>query len=175
MRLSLKPLAAAAAVACVAIVPVTAGAQTVPDITDTQFLAAATQANRFEVLAGRLAEHRGRSSAVRRLGRQFARHHSMQLALGNDVANRQGIALPSGLNPRQQRDLRVLRARHGRRFDARWMRVQRIAHEQATTLNLRGALNGDSADVRALAIRGLPVIGRHHGALLEAVRHRRGG
>jgi putative membrane protein len=175
MRLSLKPLAVAAAVACVAVVPSSAGAQTVPDITDAQFLATAAQANRFEIVTGRLAEQRGRSSAVRRLGRQFARHHSMQLEQGSAVADRLGISLPSGLNPQQQRDVQRLRARHGRRFDSRWLRVQRIVHERATTLHLRGALTGDSADVRELATLALPLIGMHHGAVLEAVRHRRGG
>ena len=44
--------------------------------------------------------------------------------------------------------------------------LQRLAHEQAVVLHQRAALNGDTADVRTLAVLALPVVSVHLGELL---------
>ena len=94
-------MAATAVVGACLVAPAGAAAQVppVPDITDAAFLAAAAQSNRFEIVSGRLAARRGRSSDVRRLGRQFVRHHRTQLQLGAAVAAGLGIAVPPGSTP----------------------------------------------------------------------------
>jgi len=169
MRMINRPLMAATAVVGVcALAPAGAGAQVppVPDITDAEFLAAAAQGNRFEVVTGRLAARRAGSRAVRRLGRQFVRHHRTQLQLGAAVAARLGIALPAGLNARQQRDVERLRARRGRRFDRLWLNIQLRAHQEAIALHVRAGVNGDTPEFRTLAVSALPVIGQHYGELL---------
>lgn len=161
-------IAATAVVFAFATLPAIARAQTppVPDITDQEFLAAAAQSNRFEIVTGNLAVQRASSRTVRRLGRQFVRHHTLQLELGAAVAEALGISPPPGLNPQQQRDVQRLRDSRGQRFDRLWLAIQLRAHEQAIALHLRGAINGDTPNVRTLAITGLPVIGQHYGELL---------
>lgn len=151
-------------------VPAAATAQQVPDITDADFLGQAAQANRFEILTGQLAVERGRSRAVRRLGRQFARHHTAALQAGAAVAAKLGIVTPEGLNPAQQAVADALAKRRGRAFDRAWLRAQLTAHEQAVALHLRAALTGDTVDTRTLAITALPVVAGHLGELRATVR-----
>ena len=164
MHKTFRALAATATVAACAATaaPASAGPQ---DITDAQFLGAAAQSNRFEIVTGQLAARRGDSRAVRRLGRQFARHHSTQLELGSAVAAKLGVSVPPGLAPARARDVQRLQRRRGHAFDRLWLTVQRAAHREAIALHLRGALTGDTTDVRTLAITGLPVIGQHFGEL----------
>jgi len=155
-----------------AAAPAGAAAQQVPDITDADFLGQAAQSNRFEIVTGKLAAQRGKSRAVRRLGRQFAVHHTAALEQGAAVAAKLGITPPEGLNPQQQAIAEALADRRGRSFDRAWLKAQLVAHEQAVALHLRGALTGDTADVRTLAITGLPVVAGHLGELSATVADR---
>jgi len=146
-------------------VPAAATAQQVPDITDADFLGQAAQANRFEIVTGALAQQRGHSRTVRALGKMFKVDHTAALAKGSAVAAKLGITPPAGLNPAQQGIADALAKLRGRRFDRAWLKAQLAAHVQAVALHLRGALNGDTADVRTLAITGLPVVSQHLGEL----------
>jgi putative membrane protein len=141
-----------------------------PDIADADFLAQAAQSNRFEIVTGRLAARRGRTHAVRRLGRLFVRHHTAALEQGAAVAAKLGIAPPPGLSPAQQAVADKLAGRRGRSFDRAWLKAQIAAHGEALTLHLRGALTGDTPDTRTLAITGLPVVAEHLGELNATVR-----
>ncbi len=139
--------------------------QPVPDITDADFLAQAAQANRFEIASGQLTKRRARSPVVRALGKLFVKHHKQALAQGAAVAAKLGIVPPEGLNPKQQATLDALARREGRGFDRAWLKAQLAAHLEAVALHLRGALNGDTQDVRTLAIVALPVVSQHLGQL----------
>lgn len=139
--------------------------QPVPDISDADFLAQAAQANRFEIVSGQLAKQRARSRVVRTLARMFVKDHTKALAAGAAVAAKLGITPPAGLNPQQQATVDLLARLSGRRFDRAWLRAQLAAHVQAVALHLRGALNGDTQDVRTLAILALPVVSQHLGEL----------
>jgi putative membrane protein len=168
-NVAMRVIVATAVAAAVAALPAAAPAQVPPppaEITDQEFLPAAAQSNRFEVVTGNLAVKRGQSRAVRRLGRQFAEHHAAQLQLGSAVAQALGIALPAGLNAEQHRAVERLRERRGRGFDKLWLRIQLAAHVEAAALHVRAAANGDTPEVRNLAIGALPVIGLHQGELL---------
>ena len=167
MSALLRLLAAVALVLGPAIAPAAASAQAPPpDITDAAFLAAAAQSNRFEIITGDLASKRGKHRVVRRLGRQFEKHHTMALADGAKVAAKLGIPVPGGVNAEQAAAIDKLRDLRGRRFDRAWLKAQLVAHEQAVVLHQRAALNGDTADVRTLAVLALPVVSVHLGELL---------
>ena len=135
MSALLRLLAAVALVLGLAIAPAAASAQAPPpDITDAAFLAAAAQSNRFEIIAGDLASKRGKHRVVRRLGRQFEKHHTMALADGPKVAAKLGIPVPGGVNAEQAAAIDKLRDLRGRRFDRAWLKAQLLAHEQAVVL-----------------------------------------
>jgi putative membrane protein len=157
--------AAAPALADNHLAPPPPAQQPVADITDADFLAQAAQANRFEIITGKLAKQRARPRLVRALGKMFRKDHTALLAQGAAVAAKLGITPPAGLNPLQQAVVEKLRRLHGRRFHRVWIRAQLMAHVQAVTLHLRGALTGDTQDVRTLAILALPVVSRHLGEL----------
>jgi putative membrane protein len=172
-RLALAGVAIALAVPAAAASPAVADRagtpavtqQSVPDITDPDFLAQAAQANQFEIVTGRLAKQRAHSRVVRALGRMFVRDHTKALAEGAAVAAKLGITPPAGLTPDQQQVAEALADLRGRRFDRAWLKAQLAAHVQAVALHLRGALNGDTPDVRTLAILALPVVSQHLGEL----------
>jgi putative membrane protein len=153
--------------------PAATAQQPVPDITDADFLAQAAQGNRFEIASGQLAKRRARSPIVRALAKEFVRHHKQALAEGTAVAAKLGIAPPAGVNPKQQATLDTLARLDGRRFDRAWLKAQLAAHVESVALHLRGALNGDTQDVRTLAILALPVVSQHLGQLTVAARAKR--
>ena len=95
----------------------------------------------------------------------FKVDHTAALAKGAAVAAKLGIPVPAGVNPAQQRTIDVLAKLRGRRFDRAWLKAQLGAHTQAVALHLRGALTGDTADVRTLATLALPVVSQHLGEL----------
>jgi putative membrane protein len=140
------------------------------DITDAQFLAKAAQANRFEILTGRLAVERGSAQVVKELGAMLVRDHTAALAQGAAVAQQLGIPVPEGISPAQQAQVDRLSRLQDRRFDRAWLKAQKLAHVKAIKLHLRGALTGDSQAVRDLAIAGLPVVTRHLSEVLQAKR-----
>jgi putative membrane protein len=119
-----------------------------------------------EIITGHLASKRGKRRVVRRLGRQFEKHHTMALSEGAKVAAKLGIPVPGGVDAEQAAVIDRLRDLRGRRFDRAWLKAQLLAHEQAVVLHQRAALNGDTADVRALAVLALPVVSVHLGELL---------
>ena len=154
-------------------VPAAANAQQVPDITDAEFLGQAAQANRFEIVTGALAQERARSRTVRALGKMFKVDHTAALAKGSAVAAKLGITPPAGLNPAQQKTADALAKLRGRKFDRAWLKAQLAAHVEAVALHLRGALNGDTVDVRTLAITALPVVSQHLGELTVVAGEKR--
>jgi putative membrane protein len=170
-------VAALALVGLVGLVgmPAAATAQQVPDITDTEFLGQAAQANRFEIVTGALAQQRGRSRAVRSLGKMFKVDHTAALAKGSAVAAKLGVTPPAGLNPAQQATADKLAKLRGRKFDRAWLKAQIAAHVEAVALHLRAALNGDTPDVRTLAITALPVVSQHLGELNVVAGAKHGG
>jgi putative membrane protein len=145
------------------------------DITDAQFLAKAAQANRFEIVTGRLAEERAKSTEVKALGAMLVRDHTAALAQGAAVAQKLGIPVPEGISPAQQAQVDRLSRLQGRHFDRAWLNAQKLAHVKAIKLHLRGALTGDSQAVRDLAIAGLPVVTRHLSEVLQILRGGSGG
>jgi putative membrane protein len=145
-------------------------AQAPADITDAEFLALAARGNRFEIVTGRQAVRRGQSALVRRLGRQFVRHHTAALQQGAAVAAKLGIPVPQDLDAAQQATVTRLSRVPRRRFDAAWLRTQRAAHVTSVELHVRGALTGDSPDVRTLATLALPVVAVHLGELTVAAQ-----
>ena len=152
--------------------PAAARAQQVPDVTDAAFLGQAAQANRFEIASGALAQKRARSRVVRSLGRMFKVDHTAALAKGAAVAAKLGITAPEGVNAAQQRTIDALGKLRGRRFDKAWLKAQLAAHSEAVALHLRGALTGDTADVRTLATLALPVVSQHLGELTVVAAER---
>jgi putative membrane protein len=137
------------------------------DITDADFLAKAARANRFEVVTGQLAQQRAGSTAVKELGAMFVTDHSKALADGAAVAAKLGIPVPQDLSRAQQAQVDQLSQLSGARFDRVWLRYQIAAHVKALNLHLRGALWGDTQDVRDLAIAGVPVVTKHLSELIQ--------
>jgi predicted outer membrane protein len=131
------------------------------------FLPKAAAGNRFEIVTGQLAQERAQSDAVKALGAMFVADHTAALQQVAQVAANLGVALPEGLDPRQQAIVDRLRTLSGAAFDAAWLKAQLHAHHKALRLHLRAAIRGEDEAIRTLGQNALPVITRHLGELID--------
>jgi predicted outer membrane protein len=179
MRLSYRMLVAAVVAVGLGVTPGVAAAQknrssrAPAPISAQRFLTQAAAGNQFEIVTGRLAQERAQADTIKRLGAEFVRDHTELLNKGSAVAARLGIKVPGGLTPEQQRTVARLQQLSGARFDREWRAAQIEAHQQALALHLRGAIRGKVAQIRTLALGGLPVVARHYGELLDLGENKR--
>jgi putative membrane protein len=131
------------------------------DISDARYLRKTAASNQFEIVTGQLAQERASSDAIKALGAMFVAHHTAAQAQGAAVAAKLGIPVTPQLNPRQEAQVALLQRLSGKKFDYAWLAAQIYAHVQAINLQLRGAVNGDTQDVKELALANLPVVTRH--------------
>jgi hypothetical protein len=75
--------------------------------------------------------------------------------------------VPPGLDPKAQAVADRLATLSGDAFDRAWLRAQLWAHEKALALNLRGAIRGETPEIRTLGQGALPVIAHHLADLLD--------
>jgi putative membrane protein len=141
-----------------------------PDISDARYLQLAAASNQFEIVTGQLAQERSSNDAIKALGAMFVADHTKAQQQGAAVAQKLGITVTPALTRIQQKQVAILQQLSGARFDRTWLVFQMQAHVQAIGLNLAGAVNGDTPDVRELAIANLPVVTRHLSELVQLGR-----
>jgi putative membrane protein len=138
------------------------------------FVAAAATGDMYEVEAGRIAERRGQSDAVKDFARQMVQAHTATTAaLKSTLAgNNIDIAPPAHLDDRRQGMIDNLRGATDADFDHRYLVQQLAAHKEAQILMHGYAKDGDNAAVKRFAADTLPKVNEHLAMLrkLEAER-----
>jgi putative membrane protein len=162
-----------AAVAVAAIVALAAADATahgmVPSGQDETYLASAHQGNLAVIEAGQLAEQKGKSSILRRLGAEFVADHTRMDDEVFSVAHRLNVSMPVLPSQTQEVQLATLSAKSGTAFDAAWLQSQLAAHRQAMAAGQAELAHGTDPAVMALARQGEPVVQTHLKALEQAV------
>jgi putative membrane protein len=138
---------AARAAADIPLVPDTAlsgAAKGVVTPADRDFVIKVRLASTLEIPAGTMAELKGSSALVPRIGRSIAEQNVRLEQLAREAAAKLGIPLPAGPTAEQQSWLREMRAATGQRFDQLFVDIlrgthgkslQSIAHIRAGTRN----------------------------------------
>lgn len=128
-----------------------------------QFVDAAASNDAYEIAAGRLAQQKGTTQAVKDFGTMMVRHHGESTTELRAAANKASPALvPSELLSDEQRaNLQLLREADGEAFDTAYRAQQVAAHQQALAMLEAYAAKGDSPELRGWAEQTAPVVRAH--------------
>ncbi|HZT89304.1 MAG TPA: DUF4142 domain-containing protein [Stellaceae bacterium] len=127
---------------------------------DQDFVKQAAIGGRFEVEAGRLAEHSA-NSQVREFGSRMVRDHSAADAKLRAVAKSLGETLPQGLDQEHAQLLDRLKSLRGPEFSREYMGNMVRDHDQDVQLFRKEAHAADNPKIRHWAEQTLPVIESH--------------
>ncbi len=129
---------------------------------DTQFAVQVTRSDLFETETSRLALQKARRPEVRQYAQRMIDYHGADSQQVRRLAGNKGIALPSSIEPQQQRILADLEsASPGASFERQYLAGQIDGHV-ATEGSYRSEIaGGTDPDLKAVAQQGLPEIERH--------------
>jgi putative membrane protein len=167
----LLPTLAAAAAVALAPAAATAASTASPSPTrsasgakyaaDRHWLKAIIQSDRAEIAAGKLAQQRGTTPAVRDLGAMLVADHAKHLARITKVARRLHQAVPTSRSPVQRWQALVLGGLTGAPFDAAWLSAQIADHQQDISDTQDEVTDGSHALLRNEAQVVLPTLRKH--------------
>ena len=154
-------LPAAASAFALALMAAQAEAQS-PPVSPDDFVAAASGADQYEVMAARLALVESRNPAIRGFASEMVRDHTAARMALQAAAARSGLKPPSSsVGGDQTQLLAALQGLRGADFDRAYVRQQGLAHRQALTTERSYARGGSDANLRAAAAADVPMIEHH--------------
>jgi putative membrane protein len=128
---------------------------------DRAYLIAAHESNLMEIAAGRTAQAKGATAAVRDLGADLVADHSTLDRSLRQLAHQLGVPLPSAAPSARQTQSSQYSQVTGADFDRLFVTTQMTGHDQALrAANAEGSSGGTSA-VKVAALATVPVIERH--------------
>jgi putative membrane protein len=128
---------------------------------DRHWLKATIQTDRAEIAAGRLAQQKGTTPAVRDMGAMLVADHTKHLARITRVARRLHQSVPPLRSPVQRWQALVLGGLTGTTFDAAWSSAQVADHQQAISDTQDEIASGSHTLLRAEAQALLPTLQKH--------------
>jgi putative membrane protein len=136
-----------------------------PVVGRAAFARAAAIGDLYEIDAGRLAQQRSKTPAVKAYAAGMVRDHAaadekLGKMLGADGVGI-GVTPANGLDSAHQAMLDQLKAAPAADFDQMYLNQQVTAHEQAADLFNGYAQKGDEPALKAFAMQGLPMIDNH--------------
>lgn len=97
---------------------------------DRKFMDKAAQGGMAEVELGQLAEQNGQSSQVKAFGKRMVDDHSKANDQLKQLAEQKGVALPTGLDAKDQATKTELSKLHGAAFDKAYMKDMVMDHKK---------------------------------------------
>lgn len=134
-----------------------------PDsITAQDFVTQAALSDMYEVQAGKLAQTKAQSAAVKSFARRMVTAHSRTTAdLKRTIARAKiDVTPPSQLDQKHETMIDQLKGA-GQDFDTMYIGQQESAHQQALKLMQDYASNGDNRALKQFAQRTVPIIQDH--------------
>ena len=159
--------AAAAGFLALAVAPAAHADTTALNAQDKAFHVGAHQSNLAEIAAGKLAQSKGRSAAVKEIGAMLISDHTKLDATLRKLAATKHVSLPSAPNAEQQAAAAKLEAASDDQFDTVFVSTQLAGHMKAMQLGKDEAAGGEDAATKAAAAAAAPVIA-HHGEMLRS-------
>jgi putative membrane protein len=136
--------------------------QTPPSVSaqDQRFMDQAAASDMFEIQSSQLALQRSRNARTRSYAQRMIDDHTMTSQRLAQLAQANGITLPTGLGPEQQRALAAIQ-NTSRIFDSEYFRQQALAHQAAIQTYETEANSGYNNDVKLFAQQTLPTLQEH--------------
>jgi len=130
---------------------------------DTEsFVKEASQAGMAEVEAGKLAESKGQSSAVKNFAKRMVADHTKADNELKSIASRKGIKVASALDSEHKAMIDNLRSKSGSDFDTAYEEGMASDHQKAVDLfQQAGSSANIDSDVKSFAEKTLPTLEKH--------------
>jgi putative membrane protein len=128
---------------------------------DAQFIRNVDAHHYLQVRLGRLAQKKGRDSAVKRFGERMEEDHGALQQQLNNVASRNGMKFESGMGPDNRANLERLEKVSDKAFDRAYMTLMIQTHNGYLNYWRKEGRAARSAPVRQLVNRGLPTLEEH--------------
>jgi putative membrane protein len=141
------------------------GARSTP-LGDAEFVRRAVIANRFEIEEAQLALAQGADPRLKEFARTMVLDHGMALKDLETAARMAGVTLPDKkFDETHQAKINAISRKKGADFDQQYRADQRQAHDDAIALLTAYQQSGKSEQLRAWAIKALPVVRKHREAI----------
>ncbi len=128
---------------------------------DRTFLKLAADANMTEAHVGQMAEEQASESSVKDFGKKLTQDHTDAYRELAALAEKEGDAIPKGIDVGKNRSIEQLVRLKGTRFDREFVQHEIQDHEKAIAAFKREAADGHDADLKAYASKMLPVLEDH--------------
>jgi putative membrane protein len=138
-------------------------AQDVKPTTAKEFVPQAAISDMYEVQAGKLAESKGSSAAVKSFGRHMVAAHTQTTANLKAAIKKAGLDIqpPSQLDSKHQQMLDQLQSASGSDFDQTYISQQESTHQAALKLMQTYAASGDNDALKRAAAKTVRVVKSH--------------
>lgn len=123
----------------------------------------------YEIAAGKIAQTKGQSAAVKDFGKMMVTEHTAMSNEARPAIVASGEEIPVELDQRRKGLIDNLNAAGPADFDQVYLSQQEAAHQEALTLLQGYADGGDNAALKAVAVKAIPKVQAH----LEKVRQLR--
>ena len=132
-------------------------------LSDPDFAKTVAMSDMYEVEAGKIAQQKGQSPAVKGFGQMMVDAHSKTTAELKAIVQAKAIKveLPTKLDAKHQSLIDDLNGASNDDFDRTYADQQVTAHEEAVSLFEKFAKEGDNPDLKQFAQKTLPVIQQH--------------
>jgi len=128
---------------------------------DASFFKHAAEGGIAEVEAGKLAQNKGNSQAVKDFGAMMVKDHSAANAKLGSIASGEGMTLPTTSSVGQMASKAKLEVLSGDTFDKAYIKDQIAAHEQAAALFKKEIASGADPQAKSFATDTLPAVQAH--------------
>ncbi|HEY6483001.1 MAG TPA: DUF4142 domain-containing protein [Steroidobacteraceae bacterium] len=128
---------------------------------DQTFFKKAAEGGIAEVEAGKLAQNKGDSQAVKDFGSMMVKDHTAANDKLKSIADAENITLPTSPSVLQRAGKAKLEAMSGDSFDKAYIKNQISAHRQTIALFRKEIASGTDAQAKAFATDTLPTLQGH--------------
>ena len=132
-----------------------------PAMTGQQFADMAAASDAYEIEAGKLAQQKGSTQAIKDFGAMMVKHHGESTAKLKTAAGAASITPNPKLTPDQEANLAQLRSASGADFDTLYRTQQIMAHQQALAALEGYQASGDVQQLKDWAGQTSPVVRGH--------------
>jgi len=133
-----------------------------PEMSDIRdpFFDKASQANLFEIQAGKLAKEKGDKGVIK-LGKEMVKVHTIAEYELHDLAEKEGLKIASSPDSEQERILEELGKLSGKTFDSVYMASEFSSHKIMIDLFSEQSKNGINPEAKTYAGKYLPKLQMH--------------
>ena len=128
---------------------------------DSSFFKHAAEAGISEVEAGKLAQSKGNTQAVRDFGAMMVKDHSDANGKLKAIADAEDVKLPTTSSVAQMTSKAKLEVLTGETFDKSYIKNQITAHRETITLLKKEITTGTDAQAKSFATDVLPTVQGH--------------